>query len=127
MTAARLALGRRGEDLAAAELRRLGWDVLARNARPAGMRGELDIVARDGGELVFVEVKSGRAGARSGPVSPLEMVGREKRRRLRLLAGAWAAQHREEIPRSSGMRIDVIAIRLDGAGRVCEWDHVRGV
>ena len=60
MTVARQRLGRRGEELAAAELERRGWTLLARNARIAGIRGELDIVARDGGTLVFVEVKSGK-------------------------------------------------------------------
>ncbi len=53
-------LGRLGEDLAAAHLERLGYTVLARNHRTR--HGELDIVATDGGTLVFVEVKTRRAG-----------------------------------------------------------------
>ncbi len=53
--AAKDELGRYGEDLAARGLIELGWSVLARNWRPAratGLRGEIDIVARDGDELV---------------------------------------------------------------------------
>lgn len=125
MTMGRQRLGRQGERIVARELTRRGWRVVARNARPAELRGELDIVALDGRELVIVEVKAGRLGARSGPVTPLEMVGPRKQARLRSLASAWAAEHRAELPRLSGLRIDVVALRVDAAGRVAEWRHVR--
>ena len=127
MTAARLALGRRGEALAAARLRGLGWRVIARNTRVPGIRGELDIVADDGTDVVFVEVKTGRIGARSGPVSPLEMVGPAKQRQLRKLAGAWTAANRARLPHAKGIRIDVVAIRLDAKGRIRTWEHVRAI
>jgi putative endonuclease len=127
MTAARLALGRKGEALAAARLRGLGWRILATNTRVQGIRGELDIVAHDGTDIVFVEVKTGRVGTRSGPVSPLELVGPAKHRQLRKLAGGWTAAHRGELPAGAGIRIDVIAVRLDGSGRIHDWEHVRGV
>ena len=127
MTAARLALGRRGEAFAAARLRGLGWRILARNTRVPGIRGELDIVADDGTDLVFVEVKTGRTGARSGPVSPLEMVGPAKQRQLRRLAGAWIAANRARLPPAKGIRIDVIAVKLDGSGRLSAWEHVRAI
>jgi putative endonuclease len=109
----------------ARELQRRGWRIVARNARPASLRGELDIVALDGAELVIVEVKAGRAGAALGPVSPVEMVGPRKRARLRALASAWAREHRAELPRTKGLRIDVVGLRIDAAGRVAEWRHVR--
>ena len=125
MTASRQQLGRRAEAIVARELERRGWRIVARNTRPADVRGELDIVALDGPELVVVEVKAGRVGAAQGPVSPLEMVGPRKQRRLRALAAAWTRQHRAELPRVSGLRIDVVGLRLDAAGRVAEWQHVR--
>jgi len=125
MTAARQRLGRHAESIVARELERRGWRIVARNARPAGVRGELDIVALDGGELVVVEVKAGRLGAAAGPTSPLEMVGPRKRARLRLLAAAWAREHRPDLPPARGLRIDVVGLRLDPAGRVAEWCHVR--
>ena len=125
MTASRQRLGHRGEAIVARELERRGWRIVARNARPADVRGELDIVAIDGNELVVVEVKSGSVGARCGPVTPLEVVGPRKRRRLRALAGAWAREHRRELRGVRGLRIDVVGLRLDPAGRVCEWRHVR--
>jgi len=125
MTATRQRLGRQAESMVARELQRRGWRIVGRNARPSGVRGELDIIALDGQELVIVEVKAGRVGAALGPVSPLEMVGPAKRARLRRLAAAWAREHRNELPRLSGLRIDVVALRVDPAGRVADWQHVR--
>jgi putative endonuclease len=125
MTPNRQRLGRRAETLVARELERRGWRIVDRNARPAEVRGELDIVAVDRGELVIVEVKAGRVGAALGPVSPLEMVGPRKRARLRRLAAAWACEHRAELPRLRGLRIDVVGLRVDAAGRIAEWQHVR--
>jgi putative endonuclease len=125
MTPNRQRLGRRAETLVARELERRGWRIVARNARPGEVRGELDIVALDREELVIVEVKAGRVGAELGPVSPLEMVGPRKRARLRRLAAAWAREHRGELPRVRGLRIDVVGLRVDAAGRIAEWQHVR--
>jgi putative endonuclease len=125
VTASRQRFGRYAETLVARELERRGWRIVARNARPARVRGELDIVALDHGDLVIVEVKAGRVGAAMGPVSPLEMVGPRKRGRLRALAAAWVGQHQAELPRFRALRIDVVGLRIDAAGRVAEWQHVR--
>jgi putative endonuclease len=125
MTEARQILGREGERIVARELERRGWRVVARNARVKGVRGELDVIAIDGDTLVVVEVKTGRACARSGPVSMLEMVGPKKQRKLRVLAAAWLRANRTELPRIGGLRIDVIGLRLDPAGRVTSWDYVK--
>src|SRR6185295_16624585 len=56
MTHARIALGKTGEDLACRELTRRGYAILARRYRRR--RGEIDIIARDGPTIVFVEVKA---------------------------------------------------------------------
>src|SRR5690606_9116090 len=82
-------LGRWGEDLAAQWLTDAGWELLDRNWR--GHRGELDIVAMDGDELVVVEVKT-----RSGPAfgHPAEAVDRRKLGTIRRLTGQWLAEHR---------------------------------
>lgn len=125
MTEARQILGREGERIVARELERRGWQIVARNARVKGIRGEMDVIALEQRTLVVVEVKTGRACARSGPVSMLEMVGPEKRRKLRTLAAAWLRAHRAELPPLQGIRIDVIGLRLDHAGRVASWDHVK--
>lgn len=55
------ASGRRGEDLAHRFLQRRGFTVVARNFRSRSGAGEIDLVVRDGGTLVFVEVKSRRS------------------------------------------------------------------
>jgi len=56
VTEERLALGRLGEELASRRLRSLGYEILERNYRCP--LGEIDLVARDGDVLVFVEIKT---------------------------------------------------------------------
>jgi putative endonuclease len=126
MTVARQRLGRRAEELVAASLERRGARVIAANARPSGMRGEIDLIVLEGSTLVFVEVKARRAGSLGGPESPLLAVDRRKQLRLRRLAAAWLQESGDRAPRRRGIRFDVVGLRLDGAGRVVEWDHARG-
>ncbi|HEX9092540.1 MAG TPA: YraN family protein, partial [Coriobacteriia bacterium] len=93
-----------GEDAAAAYLERAGMAVEARNWRcPVG---EVDIVARDGSQLVLVEVKT-RRSERAG--SAEEAVSAAKRKRLVRLAEAYLSSgaHRAE-----RVRFDVVAIRV---------------
>lgn len=77
-------LGRRGEALAARELRRRGYVILERRWRCR--LGEIDLVARDGEVLVVVEVKA-RSRSDYGP--PIDAVDRAKRRKLEQLARAY--------------------------------------
>jgi len=70
--------GEWGEEAAARHLRKQGYEIIERRARPS-RRGEIDIVAVDGSTLAFVEVKT-RASEHYG--APLSAVGREKRRAL---------------------------------------------
>lgn len=121
-SAARVAVGRYGEDVAARALGDLGWEVLARNWRPHGadVRGEIDIVAADGDEAVVVEVKTRRG---DGFGAPAEAVTALKVRRLRRLASAWLASQDR---RFTGVRIDVVAVRVARAGRA-SIEHLRGV
>lgn len=112
------AVGRHGEDIAAAHLARLGYVVLARNWRCSA--GEIDIVARDGDTLVICEVKT-RRGVRFG--SPLEAVTAEKAARLARLAVAY---RRRTGSSATGLRIDLVGVLLAGpAGPVVQ--HLRGV
>jgi putative endonuclease len=77
----RQALGKRGEDLACAEVERLGYNVLTRRYRTR--YGELDIVAQHEGMLVFIEVKT-RESREFG--HPAEAVTSQKQRRLFMMA-----------------------------------------
>jgi len=126
MTAARQQLGREAEDLVAARLARAGWAIVDRNARPPGLRGELDLVALDGDALVFVEVKARREGSALGPETPAMAVGPRKRAKLRALAAAWLRERGYDVPRHRELRFDVVGLRLDTAGRVTELEHLRG-
>jgi putative endonuclease len=80
----RAARGRAGEDAAAALLEAHGYRIVARNVRLPG--GEIDIIARDGDVVVFVEVKA-RASAAYG--SAVGAVDARKRATLRAVASDW--------------------------------------
>ena len=103
------AIGAYGERVAVRALTDAGLTVLDRNWRCRD--GELDLVARDGDALVFCEVKT-RTG--SGFGSPAEAVTWVKRRRLRVLAGAWLAVHDDHAP---DLRFDVVEVLVPATGR----------
>ena len=126
MTVARQPLGRRAEHLVAERLRRAGWRIVERNVRVAEIRGEIDLIGVDRDALVFVEVKARRAGSIAGPERPALGVGPVKRRKLRSLAAAWLRERGYDVPRHRDLRFDVIGLRLDGRGRVVEYEHLRG-
>jgi putative endonuclease len=92
-------LGDRGERAAARCLRRKGFHILVRGYRTP--RGEIDLIARDGATLVFVEVKSRRQG------EPAEAVTLEKQHRLTLAALQFLKQHGLLEQRC---RFDVVAV-----------------
>lgn len=107
--------GRDGEEAAARFLEERGLTVLARNVRAGG--GEIDLVAADGGTLVFVEVKWRRDASRGAPA---EAVTPAKRRRLLSAARAFLAENPAGARRD--VRFDVVAIE-GGAGTI---DWIRG-
>jgi len=103
-----------------------GMRILARNARPRGRRGEIDLIAVEGDALVFVEVKARREGSTAGPERPVLAVGPRKQLQLRRLAAAWLAERPAGMPYCAEIRFDVVGLRLDAAGRVTEWEYLRG-
>jgi putative endonuclease len=112
------ALGRRGEDLAAAHLNDMGLVILERNYRSRA--GEVDIIARDGDVLVICEVKT-RSTEHFG--HPLAAVDHRKLRRMRRVALDWVT---ERGVRPGCIRFDVIGI-LDGSSGSPTLEHLRGV
>lgn len=105
----RQTLGKQGEEAACAELSRRGYAILATRYRTRF--GEIDIVARDGEVMVFVEVKARRTNRRGAAA---EQIPFWKRRRIAAMALnylAWAGKvhHR--------CRFDVVAIDDAGTGR----------
>jgi len=100
------ALGREGEEIACAYLRRKKYTIVTRSFRM--FRGEIDIIARDGATLVFVEVKA-RADESFG--RPEESVTAGKQRQLRKIAQGYLVEH----PLGGvDCRFDVIAILFRG-------------
>lgn len=96
-------IGSAGEDLAAEYLIGRGLQILARNYRSA--TGEIDLVARDGGAVVFVEVKR-RTTDRYG--TPAEAVTRPKQRKIAMTAVCFLKQYGlKDVP----IRFDVLEIR----------------
>ena len=126
---ARQILGKHGEDLACAELERLGYASLDHRRLPAGWRqaldrryrttfGEIDIVASEGGATVFVEVKT-RIGEQFGGAA--EALTSWKQRRLTQMAVDYLARHRLH---DRPCRFDVVAIDMDdGRPRIQVYAH----
>jgi putative endonuclease len=107
---AHLRTGRWGEAVAARELQRRGLLILGRGVR-VGRRGELDLVARDGAVLVFVEVKTRRSEAFGRPV---DAVDSDKRRTLSRAACGYVRRLQGPTP---AFRFDVVeVIGEPGAG-----------
>jgi putative endonuclease len=123
MTVARRRTGEIAEELVARRLAAAGWEIVERNARTR--HGEIDIVARDGRALVFIEVKGARAGTAFGPEKPILAIGPRKQRQVRRLATAWMAERRE-LPRYDEIRFDAVGVTLDRAGRAIDVDYVKG-
>lgn len=111
-------LGAEGERIAAEYLEQLGYTILDRNWRIR--EGEIDLVARDGSDIVAVEVKT-RGG--SGYGHPLEAITAIKARRLRRLLLSWV---RETRPGLAHLRIDAIGITMRNGERP-RIDHLRGI
>jgi putative endonuclease len=124
----RRALGRLGEDLAAAHLDRLGLTTLARNVRTR--YGEIDLIVFDDRSrtLVFVEVKTRSAGSGARPLrpdqEPLAWLRSRQRIRLRRLARAWLSDERHERPTARTIRFDAIGVILDGRGELLRLEHL---
>jgi putative endonuclease len=124
----RHALGRLGEDLAAAHLTRLGFSVLARNVRTR--HGEIDLIAFDGHTLAIVEVKTRRGSVRRPHVSPdqepLAWLRPRQQARLRRLALSWLNESRHCRPAAGAIRFDAIGVIVDTQDRLLRLDHVEG-
>lgn len=112
----RQTLGRAAEEAAARFLERAGLAVAERNVRFA--EGEIDLVCRDAGVVVFVEVKCRRLGWDEAPAAA---VSRQKQRRLTRLAQHYLKRRRLEGIRC---RFDVVSVTQDARGAL-DVRHVR--
>jgi len=107
-------LGIEGEELAVRFLKKKGYKIVSRNFKSPV--GEMDIIAEDGGTLVFVEVKT-RTDDSFG--HPFEAVTPRKREKLRKVALGYLKHSRRDAP----SRFDVLSIETDGANHKIE--HIK--
>lgn len=96
-------LGKKGEDLAVELCREKGFVVIEQNYRTPF--GEIDIIAKDGNIVVFIEVKA-RTGTAYG--APFEAVTRRKRDKIKKVAMSYMKRLKKEVP----ARFDVISISM---------------
>ncbi|NMC75102.1 MAG: YraN family protein [Geobacteraceae bacterium] len=105
-------LGMRGEEIALQFLKKLRFRVLETNYRCKC--GEIDIIARDGSELVFVEVKTRRTSSYGPPqlsVTPF------KQRQISKVALTWLSKNGLM---EKNARFDVIGVLLRDNGPLVE-------
>jgi len=107
--------GKLGESLAEKFLKGKGYEILEKNFRCR--LGEIDLIAKESGEIVFVEVKS-RHGTSFG--FPEEQISRKKQRKLGRLAEFYLKRRRPD----EGARIDVVAILLSETGELLSLELI---
>jgi putative endonuclease len=117
-TDSRKSLGRLGEQLAADHFERLGWEIVERNHQTRF--GELDLVAIDGGTLVFAEVKT----CRLGRGQPWDSLHDRKQAQVRKIAGLWFNQ-RPGAPFFERVRFDAIGVLVDDRDALVRLDHIQ--
>lgn len=118
MTRERLNLGKWGEDEAARYLKKRGFEIVERNY--GCPRGEIDLVARQGERLVFVEVKTKTA---AGRLLPRYSVDRRKQGQI-IRAARWYLKAQEAS--RTRCRFDVVEVIGSGSGRPEKITHLPG-
>lgn len=110
MSLLRKLLGRTGEDLAAKHLSGRGYTILERNY--SAPYGEIDLIALDGGTVVFVEVKTRTTDAYGAP--ELAVNQRKQERMVKAALGYLKHKKLHQMP----CRFDVVAISGSDSGTV---------
>lgn len=94
--------GQKGEDIAARHLKQSGYRIITTNFR--NRLGEIDIIAKDGDTLAFVEVKSRRTGRYGGAAAAVTF---RKQRKIAMTALAYLKQTGET---NRSARFDVVTV-----------------
>jgi putative endonuclease len=116
-TDTRRSTGIKGEDAAARYLTRSGFEIVDKNVRTRA--GEIDLIARDGKTLVFVEVKTLRDLVEGDP--PQAAVNTRKQNRLGKLATGYLKSKRI---RQTPCRFDVVSVIFNEEGAVKAIRHI---
>ncbi len=101
--------GKKGEDIAVSFLKKKGYRILATNFRCA--LGEIDIVAQENGDFVFIEVKTRKSGALGYPE---QAVGIKKQRKISQVA-LYYLQVKHLL--DANARFDVVAVTMSGSNQ----------
>ena len=112
-----ISTGRRGESLALEFLIGLRYAIVEKNYRK--QYGEVDIIARDGDTLVFIEVKTRQTTVFG---TPFEAVDARKQRQISRIAQEYMQSHRLG---DEPARFDVIAVRLERDNQPATIDHMK--
>ncbi len=114
MTSQKQIIGRAGEDYAAKLITEAGLIIIKRNYRCP--KGEIDIIARDQEDLVFIEVRT-RSSAVKGWGE--ESITALKRKRLQAVASYFLLE--QGYLTWPGIRFDLVAIRWQNGKLLCNW------
>jgi len=107
-------LGKSGEEFATRLVIESGLSIIAQNYRCP--KGEMDIIARDGEVLIFIEVRTRRSSYRGWGE---ESITRQKAQRLQAIASYYVLQ--QGYLSWPGLRFDVVAIRWIGERPEVNW------
>lgn len=120
MTTEKQNIGKLGEDIAAKYLENHNYSILERNYRKPW--GEIDIVAQQSQELVFIEVKTQN---QKFEWRPEENVTRHKKHQLSRIVSTYLKEHK--IPENQYWRIDVLAITLNFETKNAQIEHIQNI
>lgn len=120
MTTEKQNIGKLGEDIAAKYLENHNYSILERNYRKPW--GEIDIVAQQSQELVFIEVKTQN---QKFEWRPEENVTWHKKRQLSRIVSTYLKEHK--IPENQNWRIDVLAIILNFGTKDAQIEHIQNI
>lgn len=113
-----LEIGQLGETIAERYLQHKGYRIVEKNCRTK--YAEIDLIARNRGVLIFVEVRT-RKDEQFG--SPEESINRDKMRKLIRSASAYVARKRY----NKEYRIDAVCIVLNGQGGASRINHYENI
>ncbi|MDD4625121.1 MAG: YraN family protein [Candidatus Pacebacteria bacterium] len=124
--AANQEIGRIGENLAAQYLKDKKYKILDRNYvfRPlqGPPLGEIDIIAKKDGIIVFVEVKTLRISGKEPLIRPEEKANSKKMRKIAIAAEGWLA--RKKIKLDAPWQIDIMAVKiLNGENKIVHFEN----
>ena len=124
MTTEKQNIGKLGEDIAVQYLKNKGYSILARNYHKPW--GEIDVIAEKKGTLVFIEVKTQKAGFEWRPE---ENVNRHKKAQLSRIINTYLkdSQVRGIINQETDWQIDVLAIELDFNSNNAHVEHIENI